>query len=181
MKNSFVAATLAALVISGSTTAFAQAQPGTTPTNPGFGARPERPGGRERPAPRAEAQNEGLTEEQRQKVRAATEKAREEQRLLSEKLRDARRELEVAAQAEEIDEVNIRAKAAIVGQIEGDLAIVRAKQYKELRNILPKEQVDRLQRTGPGAARFGPGAGGTPGGRPPVPPPAQAPGANPQP
>ena len=39
----------------------------------------------------------------------------------------------------------IRAKAQIIGQLEGDLAVLRAKQYQELSKVLPKEQLERFQ------------------------------------
>lgn len=74
-------------------------------------------------------------EEQRQRLREANETFRGEQAALYDRLRAARRELDQAAQAEIPDEKNIRAKAAALGQIEGDLAILRARHFKELRAI----------------------------------------------
>jgi Spy/CpxP family protein refolding chaperone len=81
-----------------------------------------------------------ITDEQRAKARESNEKFRNEQSALFEKLRTARREMEQAAQADVTDESTIRAKAATLGQIEGELAILRARHYKELRAILPHDQ-----------------------------------------
>ena len=67
-----------------------------------------------------------LTDEQRKKLQDASQTLRKEQTAIYEKLRVARHELEQAAQSEQFDEQAIRAKAAVVGQLEGDLAIVRA-------------------------------------------------------
>jgi Spy/CpxP family protein refolding chaperone len=164
MKNWRVITVMAGLATGQLLNISAQNQPGTDANTQPPARRLERLERRERPNREGALAGEGLTEEQRQKVREATEKSREEQRVASEKLREARRELEQAAQGEEIDEAKIRAKAQVVGQLEGDMAIIRAKQYKELRKILPKEQVDRLQQAGGAGGRFGGAAGG--GGRP---------------
>jgi Spy/CpxP family protein refolding chaperone len=86
---------------------------------------------------------ENVTDEQRAKLRDLNEKFRNEQNSLYEKLRNARRELDQTAQADATDEKAIRSKAAVLGQIEGDLAILRARHYKELRAILPHDQAAR--------------------------------------
>jgi len=88
-------------------------------------------------APGTSLRREALSEQDREKIRAATDKYRDEQKSLYEKLRLARKDLEQTAQAEKIDEKAIREKAAVVGQIEGDLAILRAKQYHDLEGIFP--------------------------------------------
>jgi hypothetical protein len=86
---------------------------------------------------------DAVNEEQRAKLRETNEKFRGEQNVLYEKLRTTRKEMEQAAQADPIDEPTIRAKAAVLGQIEGDLALLRAKHYKELRTVLPHDQAAR--------------------------------------
>ncbi len=84
-----------------------------------------------------------VSEEQRAKLRELNEKFRADQNGLYEKLRNARRDLEQTAQADVADEKAIRAKAGVLGQVEGDLTILRAKHYKELRTILPRDQAAR--------------------------------------
>lgn len=87
-------------------------------------------------------------QERRQRAREIVAKYREEQRTVTEKLRQARRDLELAAQADPPDEANVRAKAAVVGQLEGDLALIRGKQYRALRaDGLQPSPVDALSRT----------------------------------
>jgi Spy/CpxP family protein refolding chaperone len=81
-----------------------------------------------------------MTDEQRKKLQEANQKMRQEQTPLYEKLRTARQDLEKAAQAENFDEQTIRAKAAVIGQIEGDLALIRARHYQEIRTIAPRAQ-----------------------------------------
>ena len=81
---------------------------------------------------------ENITPEMREKLRASQEKFRDEQKKLMEKLNSARIELNTAIQAETLDEKTIREKAAVVGQIEADQAVLRAKQYQEMRPYLPK-------------------------------------------
>jgi Spy/CpxP family protein refolding chaperone len=95
-------------------------------------AKPERPAG------------DTLSEAQRSKLREATDKLRQEQTPHSEKLRNARNELEALMRRENYDESAIRAKALEIGRIEGELAVIRAKHYKDLRGILPKEQFERM-------------------------------------
>jgi Spy/CpxP family protein refolding chaperone len=135
---------------------------------------------RERQPGGSGGRTEGLTPEQQDKIRQSSEKMREEQRALYDKLRAARTDLEKTAQADPINETDIRAKAAVIGQIEGELALIRARHYKELAAVLPKEQMDRFREAGPGA-RFGAGATPPPpSNRPPLVRPA-APGDAPRP
>jgi Spy/CpxP family protein refolding chaperone len=108
------------------------------------------------------ARNEGLSEEQQAKLRELNQKMRDEQRVLYDKQREARVALEKAAQAEDFKEAEIRAKAAVIGEIEAELALIRAKHYKELSQILPKEEMQRIREANAGAR---PGVGGQlPGG-----------------
>jgi hypothetical protein len=95
------------------------------------------------PATPVRPAHDPVSEEQRAKLRETNEKFRAEQTVLYEKLRGTRREMEQAAQAEPINEASIRAKAAVIGQIEGDLALLRARHYKELRTVLPHDQAAR--------------------------------------
>ncbi|MGN6384677.1 MAG: Spy/CpxP family protein refolding chaperone [Verrucomicrobiota bacterium] len=136
---------VAALVLSGSigvSSLFAAESPSTTPSTPALSTTPparSAPGTVVRPGEGAASQRrESISEQERQKIRAASDKYREEQKALYEKLRAARGELERTVQGKTIDEQAIREKAAVIGQIEGDLAIIRAKQYHDLQAILPK-------------------------------------------
>ncbi len=101
-----------------------------------------------RAAQESALRRENVTDDQRAKLKETNEKFRTEQNALYERLRNARRDLEQTAQADATDEKAIRAKAAVLGQVEGDLAILRAKHYKELRAILPHEQA--IQQSGLG-------------------------------
>lgn len=168
MKKYSIFSLIAGLAVAQFTLLTAQDQRPADAGGPQRARRLERLERRERPAAEGQAA-EGLTEEQRQKVRDVMEKFREDQRVAFDKLRTARTELDEASRGEQVDEAKIRAKAQVVGQIEGDLAILRAKQFAELRKVLPKEQVDRMQQPGaPGGGRFGPAGGGAAvgGGRP---------------
>lgn len=89
---------------------------------------------------------EALTEEQRTKLREVSAKSRKEQTALYEKMRTVRTDLDKLTRADQIDEQAIRSKALELGKIEGELAVIRAKNYSELRALLPKEQFEQLQR-----------------------------------
>ena len=95
------------------------------------------------PATPVRPAHEPVNEEQRTTLRETNEKFRAEQTVLYEKLRTTRREMEQAAQSDPINEASIRSKAAVIGQIEGDLALLRARHYKELRTVLPHDQAAR--------------------------------------
>jgi len=82
---------------------------------------------------------ETLTPEMKEKLRAAQEKFRDEQKAIQERLTAARAELNAAIQAENLDESTIRQKAAALGQVEADQAVLRARQYHEMRAFLPKK------------------------------------------
>lgn len=118
-------------------TIFAQdAAPNTVPSpNPATRALQERRGTNAAVVTRP---GENITPEMREKLRASQEKFRDEQKKLMEKLNAARIELNTAIQAETLDEKTIREKAAVVGQIEADQAVLRARQYQEMRPYLPK-------------------------------------------
>jgi Spy/CpxP family protein refolding chaperone len=87
---------------------------------------------------------EGLSEEQRLKLREATEKSRQQQTELYERMRNVRTELDALTRVENYDESAITNKAQEIGKIEGELAVIRARQYKDLRGILPKGQFEQM-------------------------------------
>lgn len=93
--------------------------------------------------------------EQRQKLAEATKKMREEQNAVYQKMQAVRSELDVMLKAPELDEKAIRAKAAEIGKLEGDLAMIRGRHYRELGKIMPNVPIERVQRSAAEAA--GPG------------------------
>lgn len=130
-----------------STTLLAQ-----NPENP---ERPPRrdPRAQERGIQRPE-RGSGLTEEQRKKLSEVMEKYREKQRAALGKTRELRQEIEGLTRAEKLDEAAIRAKAAELGQAEAEAAILRGKQFQELKGVLPADQLERFR--SPGAGLQGP-------------------------
>lgn len=137
-----------------------------TAQNAGPGPDRQRPGGPQRPGGGpglGAAAMEGLTEEQRTAVRDEMQAMNQASRDLREKQRTAQSALRDAVFAEKIDESAIRAKAAEVGKIEGDLAVIRAKHMANLRGKLPAEAFARIKESPMGMGGGGgmaPGAGG---------------------
>jgi Spy/CpxP family protein refolding chaperone len=86
-----------------------------------------------------------FTPEQRAKLQDASKKLQSAQTSHYQRMGQIRRELEEMGKKDVIDESAIREKAKEIGTIEGELAILRAHHYKELKTILPKEQFDALQ------------------------------------
>lgn len=124
------------------------------------------PGPTARPVvPPGAPQDEGLSDEQKAKLKEANEKLRLEQQPLYGKQREVRNEMRQLEQADPLDEAKLREKALELGKVEGELAILRAKHFQTIKGLLPKEQVERLQ-SGPGGARFGSGPAPLPTVRP---------------
>lgn len=121
--------------------------------------------------------SEPLSAEQREKLQAATTKMRQEQTALYDKMRTTRLALEELVKADKVDEKAIRAKAAELGEIEADLALLRAHHYQELRDILPAAQFERMKspplRIDQQSQTVVPRATPAPGVRPPPPPPSK--------
>ena len=179
------AALLCASLLCSALIASAQATPPDQPNRP---ERPQRPDAPRRERPPGDVQRPGfgdpsLTEEQRSAIRETMEASRKEAAPLEEKMRTARRELQEAIHADKLDENVIHEKAAEVGKIEGDLAVVRAKAFAKIRPSLTPEQVARMKNMPPGfdrprppfgegrpgeLRRRGEGLNGPPGGPPPA-------------
>lgn len=88
----------------------------------------------------------GLSDAQRDQVRAIRESHRDELRQLAEKVRTAREGLRALLEAETIDETAIRAKAAEVAAAEADMAILRAKVQAEVfSSVLTPEQQQKAR------------------------------------
>lgn len=89
--------------------------------------------------------DQSLTAEQRQLVQKAFQSFRRENRTLLERSNRVRRELEDAVFATPLDRALIQSKAAEWGQLEGDVAVARAKMIDGLRPQLSAEQLERLK------------------------------------
>jgi hypothetical protein len=77
------------------------------------------------------------------------EASRKEARPLEEKMRAARRDLQEAIHSEKLDEQLIRDKAAEIGKLEGDLAVIRAKAIARIHPPLTREQLARMKNMPP--------------------------------
>jgi Spy/CpxP family protein refolding chaperone len=86
-----------------------------------------------------------LTEEQRAELEQKLPQFRETIQPSMERLREARSGLTDLIHADQLDEVAIRQAAAEMAEIEGDVAVARARHYQELRQILTPEQLEELQ------------------------------------
>ena len=86
-----------------------------------------------------------LTDAQREKVRTILNNQRTAVRDVMDNLMDARRALHDAVASEKFDEAAVRAKAAAIGKIEGDLAVMHAKVRTEVLSVLTPEQQKKAQ------------------------------------
>jgi Spy/CpxP family protein refolding chaperone len=110
------------------------------PGGPGRGG-PGGPGGMFGP----ELRELDLTDAQHQQVRAIMESHRDEQRAIGDRIRTARKALQDAIAADTIDETAIRLKAAEVGAVEADAAVLQAKVRAAVFAILTPEQVKKAK------------------------------------
>ncbi len=85
----------------------------------------------------------GLTGEQKEKVKEIFRKNREETESLRKEMVSERRELRELVRSEKTDEAAIREEAKKIGSTSGELAIRRAKTFREVRAILTPEQVKK--------------------------------------
>jgi Spy/CpxP family protein refolding chaperone len=127
---------------------------------------PDRPPGERPPggSPSSEFRRDVLTEDQRASLREAMESVREESMELGERMRDARNALQEAIYAEKPDPKEIKRRAAEVGEIEGQMSVVRSQALSKIRPELSAEQREQLKRMPPEFAMRGPGMFGGPGG-----------------
>jgi protein CpxP len=86
-----------------------------------------------------------LTDAQRQQVRTIMESHRDEQKAIGDRMQSARKALHEAIAAEVFDEGAIRAKAAEIGAVEADAAVLQAKIHAEVFAILTPEQVTKAK------------------------------------
>ena len=87
----------------------------------------------------------GLTDAQREQVRAIMESHRDEQRAIGERMQAARKSLHETIAADVFDEGVIRAKAGEIGAVEADAAVLQAKIRGEVFALLTPEQVKKAK------------------------------------
>ena len=81
-----------------------------------------------------------LTDAQREQVRSIVESHRDEMQALGERARPAHDALEETLSNGTFDEGTIRARSAEVATVEADMAVVQARVYSEVFQILTPEQ-----------------------------------------
>ena len=86
-----------------------------------------------------------LTDAQRDQVKAIMESHRDEQRAIGDRMQAARKALHEAIAADSFDEAAIRAKAADIGAVEADAAVLQAKIKSEVVAILTPEQLKKAK------------------------------------
>jgi Spy/CpxP family protein refolding chaperone len=86
-----------------------------------------------------------LTAEQRARYRTAVEASRGRVQELDAQLQVVRHELNEAVLAEHLDEVQVREKATVIAQLEGEKAVLRARAFAAIRPTLTPEQVGLLR------------------------------------
>lgn len=87
----------------------------------------------------------GLSEQQKVKIREIFKENRAQAKPIFDRLITERRDLRTLVQADKTDEAAIRAQAAQLAAVEGDLAIQRAHMVKQIRAILTPEQVEKFK------------------------------------
>ena len=86
-----------------------------------------------------------LTDAQREQVRTIMESHRDAQKAIGDRMQAARKALHESVAADAFDENAIRAKAAEVGAVEADAAVLQAKIHGEVIAILTPEQVKKAK------------------------------------
>src|SRR5205823_2121290 len=86
-----------------------------------------------------------LSDAQQTRVKEILDSHRDEMRALGEKARAAHQALEAATTGPTFDESTVRTKAADVASIDADLAVMRARAYTEVYQILTPDQQKELK------------------------------------
>lgn len=140
---------LTALVATVPAAALAAHRPGLGPgVGPGPGGRPGGPfGGGPMGGPMASrmAGVLGLSDDQRDQIRAIHDGYRDQAEALNESLKDARVALGDRIHADPFDETAIRQAAQGLAALEADLAVLRARISSEVRQVLTPEQVEQAR------------------------------------
>ena len=87
----------------------------------------------------------GLTDAQHEQVKAVMESHRDEQKAIGGRMMTARKALQEAIAADTTDEAAIREKAAEVGAVEADAAVLQARIRTEIFALLTPEQVKKAK------------------------------------
>jgi len=89
--------------------------------------------------------NLDLSDSQRQEVRAIFEIERSQVEANHERLRALGDELREQIESDPYDEDSVRAKATVVATLRVEMAVLRARQSGQIRDLLTPEQLDQLQ------------------------------------
>ena len=87
----------------------------------------------------------GLTDAQRDQVKAIAESHKADWRALADRARDAHRALNEAVTTAPIDEALIRQKSSEVAAVDADMAVARARAHAEVFQILTPEQKEKVK------------------------------------
>jgi protein CpxP len=86
-----------------------------------------------------------LTDAQKERVKGIMDSHRDEMRALGDKAMKAHQALEAAASAAPFDEATVRTKAADVASVDADLAVMRARVFNEVYQLLTPDQQAKLK------------------------------------
>ena len=86
-----------------------------------------------------------LTDAQKERVKGIMDSHREEMQALGDKAMKAHQALEAAASAAPFDEATVRTKAADVASVDADLAVMRARVFNEVYQLLTPDQQAKLK------------------------------------
>ena len=128
---------------------------------PGRGRGPGGPGGPGGPMAfpgplRMAASQLGITDSQKDQIKAIADSHADEWRGIADRERQARQALQAAIAAPQFDEVTIRQRSAELGAVEADAAVAQARARAEVFQILTADQQARLKEI---EARIPPGRG----------------------
>ena len=131
---------------------YAAAQNTNGAQNP-FMGRPEGPGGQGFPGPGGPvlgpiqmlASQLGLTDAQKDQIKAIAQSHQDEWKTYADNVRTARQGLTAAITSGTFDEALIRDKSAALGQAEADLAVASARAFAEILPILTPDQQAQLK------------------------------------
>jgi len=87
----------------------------------------------------------GLTDAQRDQVKAIAESHKADWRALADRVRTAHMALNEAVTTAPIDEALIRQKSSEVAAVDADMAVARARAYAEVFQILTPEQREKVK------------------------------------
>lgn len=132
-------AALGIVALVGGATALAQGGPGA------FGPRGRHGMGPMGFGPMRGLARLGLTDDQRQQIRAAVTAHRDEFRALMERGRQAREAQKAAIDAMPVNEQAVRAAAAQVAAVEADTAVLRARVHEQVFSLLTPDQQAKAQ------------------------------------